>query len=610
LSLNSANKQKLFNNITGTSFYTKCHDKVKVELKELEKEYQKLQQHIDDYNKQFKTIDESIDVGKLEAWRTKSAKLYEKINKRSKELYVILNNVQLLNNFKADILEEIPLRACIGELEYSKINKKQQDDVYNIEKTKRDSLVNKIDIYVNYLKDILKNVELLEGIVWPCTAKEYQEHKASITNYKTTVIPTTQQALDLIEKNIQTNDNEKFKLEVELLNLEKENSLILNNELCPTCNQPLKDRETLVAKFQVIKIDLTSKIKVLGGVISELKPQQLTTKNTIDNYKQLVKTSEDIVSKCDNIAEVSKNIHIDEKYNSYTSIVLKKWVSQWENKLKLNKNHKYVLKDYDVVINNLTKKYDTHLKAAEQLKLLSIPEIYIRNIDTFTKLATHCVAWLNSINDKKEKIVAQLTTHQDNLKHNKNIQKELDQFKSKLEVVLQKLDVSKILERVFHKDGLPRNMMLQNLSILNELFNFYISKIDDGMKGEYITEDKLKSSNETREGMKLVLYHEGKKKPTNLLSAGEAQVIALMERAAFCHLYNMFNENPIDFIMLDEIFAPLDQFYREKMFIALKVLSETYKQIFVISHSDLQMNFDHLIKVIRSEEDARAEVVY
>lgn len=158
-----------------------------------------------------------------------------------------------------------------------------------------------------------------------------------------------------------------------------------------------------------------------------------------------------------------------------------------------------------------------------------------------------------------------------------NTQKELDNMKNGINTLVIDLGHYKDLVIAFSRKGIPALIIDNSIPLIESEANKLLTKFNSDLKVRFIR-DQNKSSSldifvEDSEGMRDI----------GMFSGGEKIRIALALRIALSKLLMLRNDCKIGFLVIDEP-SGLDDDGIECLISALKILSEEYSQILVISH--------------------------
>ena len=90
-----------------------------------------------------------------------------------------------------------------------------------------------------------------------------------------------------------------------------------------------------------------------------------------------------------------------------------------------------------------------------------------------------------------------------------------------------------------------------------------------------------------------------------LFSGGEKTLINFSIRLGISIYLSSNSQNSINTVILDEVFASLDEDNKGKIYSILNTLKARFDKILVISHTDMQSIFPHIIEFERDYEGTR-----
>jgi len=154
------------------------------------------------------------------------------------------------------------------------------------------------------------------------------------------------------------------------------------------------------------------------------------------------------------------------------------------------------------------------------------------------------------------------------------------------------------LVEAFGRNGIPNMLTEVVLSAIQEKANAILAEVAPEMSVEFVTQKETKKGS-TAETLDIMIEYNGVVRPYETYSGGERTILNFAIRLAISqHMAGSMGKK-IELVVLDEVFGALDSSNRAKVVSVLQTLRKSFKQIFVISHSEIKDCFPHLIEVER-----------
>lgn len=263
----------------------------------------------------------------------------------------------------------------------------------------------------------------------------------------------------------------------------------------------------------------------------------------------------------------------------YLKEELAKWVEKerLESELASFKNTKVTFDEFS------QKLYDD---LAGQLKQYSL------RLKEETKLCEQYRSKLADIKEHNTKVKLTTKFNEEAEENNKAIQAKIEKARQELFILQHKQDLLSNWQRILGAQGYRVNKMNKFLGLLNSTMERYSSIISDGkiQCAFYVTEEGK---------IDFTVVDPDKKVAFANWSAGEKARLRLMCLFSILEIQETLGSASYNLLVLDEIFASLDEDGREGLFKVLAHLKGHGKCIYTISHTPIANSvvFDSFIKV-------------
>lgn len=398
--------------------------------------------------------------------------------------------------------------------------------------------------------------------------------------------------------------------------------------------QVLKKYEDFLAKANLEKSEITSKIGFCNGTLSSLEIE----KNNLESNIQDPLVESFICPKCK--SNVSKS-HIENEIgllvtrinsenetkkslqHKYDEVAAN--VTESENRLKIiresiankskiesqikefnsNKNsltqilqdHKDIEEQIAKVLNStkmLQDKKKSYAEKVEEIKnrrekeikdLQDKLDILASKFKTAENEANQITNKIKSLKDKKELCAS----NKDQMNRDIAVSQKDIETRMKYENDIKNIDVSItdelkifkrliLLEDIFGLDGIRTRIIERYLPLLNVYIKEFLDILTNGkMEVKLVINDKSKVD---------MVIEGGMADTFQMLSGGEKMVTRIAVDIALALLSFSRNSQKPEIICLDEIFAPLDDVRTEGVFKVIQKLQDRFSRVLVISHKD------------------------
>jgi len=518
----------------------------------------------------------------IEIWRTLSKDISKDIKKLSDSILSSQNNITIWEEKSKSIGESLfkkePLEKNIENLYKRKIEANEFIQEFYKYKSDLDMLSLKKSSLISESRD-------LEGIVTKIDATKKIEEELSLKLNSFNLEDVEPEINGYTEDLLKFKDNLEFKeseeqelkdknnnLAVEIArinqdikNLESQ-KLNIGSGVCPTCKQEVTEdhlqEENLKVSNQLDSINKTleplnkSKLDILKS-LDIIKTEKGQLKLSIENSELKIKTLED-----------RKNRNIID-YNSCKNNldICKSQLSSFEEN-KLNKIEKIGVLELD--IKSLE---ETLSKIQFNESELKQKTIELTNID---KSLNSLSLELGSLLEKE--------------KSKKDLDNQIDSEKKLLNSYKEEKSVNDELYKIFLE--IPKNIFNESIASIEQFSNEIIEHVMPNLVVK-IYEDTSKKNSPIVIGFE----KNGKYRSYKRLSGGQKTIVNIGLRLGFSKVITQQTMSNIQFIVMDEPFGALDEENRTLVKKILTLISESFNQILVITHTEDAESFPNLITI-------------
>lgn len=486
-----------------------------------------------------------------------------------------------------------------------------------------------LSLLENELNQINSKVEYISGII---TAININEFKNNLNN-KNTKLDKLKNEIKELNDSIKDNKeivNKRKMIENDLNSLEE--NINQKNEEIDQYDSLIKSSNDELKKIKSYKKIDEEKLKIALDEIDKKKENKYSIQSNIEfvnnkikelyNRKLLI-SGKSVCPVCDNkitdemsnkiIANMRKEyekmkIQLNDKkieLDAINKLLDEKEEEYSEMKSKLEENKSIELKKSKIEIN--LENYTINLqKIKKQLDEYAI-KFNLKNEELNKISQTHedideLENKLNEKNEEKDKLISQVSEIKQKINEYKEREKELNKLKDESSKIRENYSVYNILKNVFSKNGIISNVIKNSISEIEEESNAILSDIDSNNKKIILETTRETSSKNLKDTLDIMIETNEGVRRYESFSGGEQSIINFAIRMALAMILSKRENIWNNVIVLDEVFAALDRFHRNKMSIVINYLKKMFSQIFVISHTDVQDLFPHLIRVVKNEK--------
>jgi len=565
LNTDQPGKNDVISKYLGLQHYQDRYDYTKKIFNEITKEQKKLGS-INELQDQIITITEQVNqdrenLKKLEGEKSEKQKIIDSINNKVIELNSLLE--------KVDVLKETNISVVESKL-------KNEREFFKSEKEEYSTLEKWLSS--NFRK------ELSETIV---ESKSNLESKLSSKSAELNDLNDKFSQGNLWIKNNPKKEEVDPKPLEDIISIKREELTNLSNQLpsyrgekCPTCNTVSKKAEPEKEKECIEKINETK--QEISSIESEIKKLKEVVNNNI--------TVEKASLKIQSISNSIKTLEIEIA--------------------ELNRKKDFIDKSKDIIDHNNT--YDKNKNTLSKIK--SSLEQRKKTIDELVELSKNIkinqdkIKKNESINEliskEKEELLQERVFYQNIDKQTTEIFADLRVSENSLKALLERVESVKQQEKQYklysiylqsvHKDGIPAQIIKRKLPIIN-------SKMKSILKD--LVEYKIELWINDKGDIKETFYYNDDKSdslPMDSSSGAQGFLANLAIRDAL-HYASRLPKSSM--CIIDEGFGKLDSIIATNMQQPLQYLKNKYKNVFVVTHTDIIKEFmDHVVLVYKSRE--------
>lgn len=187
-------------------------------------------------------------------------------------------------------------------------------------------------------------------------------------------------------------------------------------------------------------------------------------------------------------------------------------------------------------------------------------------------------------------------------------QKDLDQQSYEYQIDKR---IYEVLKETFDKGGIPSRIIASTVAEIEVEANKILSLLSSGkMRVALVTQKTLKSSDRiaetleihvkylTNKGLSGKLYYD---RLYDLLSGGEKFRVDLALRIALSSILSRRNGYRCETLIIDEGLGSLDDIGKEKFIELTKLVSDQFKLVIIVTHTDVKERYDNVIEVVKRD---------
>ena len=464
------------------------------------------------------------------------------------------------------------------------------------------------------------------------------------------------------DKNIKLLDEHKHLLNTnQILSDIKKNSMeyISNNNTCPICSNVIDNNSILVTNIRREIHSISRKENVVKTDIDIIEKQLQKIEKQLDNKKNIKQALEFLIPIISGMIE--KRFHFYDELNSVIELSqcnygtskstykiiddLFSKIMKKENEIftsrELVKNFEDKLRSENINLERLMNEIDSLFSQQNQaklqiestnkflieyyknLKIVNLEDLLnpflCQNIDELiskrTDLAIHIKEKSNLIEIIKEDVSFLRNEINLRIKRINNLLQSEEELKEKENALRH------ILFLIGEIDGFISNDIVEGklASVLMRSTNYYLVPFTEGRyKIANVSSTMRKIKDKISHGLTMTLLDDkdGVQKSKEQLSGGDESALGLALRIAISKLMSTIRPFKyiekkipmINFIILDEPLTSLDE-ARRNIIMNILINDKSFKQIFLISHAEIEGNNYHSI-MVNDDENSQRQILY
>jgi exonuclease SbcC len=195
------------------------------------------------------------------------------------------------------------------------------------------------------------------------------------------------------------------------------------------------------------------------------------------------------------------------------------------------------------------------------------------------------------LNDQKSDKNENIAVLNEKLKSKKTTEEKLTKAKKKRKALRITIKLHGVVSKAFSKQGIPMDLLRWFNAELEKIASNVYKKFGNG----FITIEEVPGK---QPGLIYYLVDASGKKHLNGLSKGQKMMVFVSLRVALTQLMQRISGVYVDYLILDEIVANLDEENRSTLMSLINgVLSQFYKQVIVVSHASMRNIFNKTVSV-------------
>ena len=417
--------------------------------------------------------------------------------------------------------------------------------------------------------------------------EELEVYNSSINSTMSLVSEVQEELKDIIES-INSEDKSRIKLLSDIDSLRRTMSKVSEGK----CSHCLQDISTeYVASHQA---SISSEIDKITSALSEIDNRiSVLNKSRVELSEKEQKLVSDMKMDSQKFSDLEKVISENEKKTLEVALQIKTLESSVASHSALIDKHtesiallNTQLSDIGTIINTLT---DDITKLESELAKLSdsdrdslVKELYDISgvIDYKTGIIRDTLVKQGQVKSKTEELNTIISKKA-------SLTVTLDTLKTEIKVFTIMVDIYKsMIESVFN----------DSVRLIEYYANLFLQKVYPNYSVRVYRDTKSK-----REPLIYEFICDGSKRNYSMLSGGQKTVADISLRLGFSKTLSDRAQTKIDFVCLDEPFESLDEPNREVIKSILVSLRDTFKQIFIISHTPDARDCTHTVKVFMNK---------
>lgn len=174
---------------------------------------------------------------------------------------------------------------------------------------------------------------------------------------------------------------------------------------------------------------------------------------------------------------------------------------------------------------------------------------------------------------------------QSEIELNKKLSRQVEDDRQSLAKLVDDMVVYDHLIDVFGKNGIQALIIENAIGVVEQFANDILVQMQSrfGVKFKTLRENKSGTVTET---LDIVIDDNGQERLFESYSGGEQTIVNLAIRLALSKIISSLHGVRVESLYLDEVLAALDEFNRQEAIKVIAYLSKSFKQVFIISHTN------------------------
>jgi exonuclease SbcC len=184
-------------------------------------------------------------------------------------------------------------------------------------------------------------------------------------------------------------------------------------------------------------------------------------------------------------------------------------------------------------------------------------------------------------------------------------------LRNEREAITKSISRLKILERAFGKDGIPALLIEQALPEIEAQANDMLDRLTaGGMSVRFNTQRQLKSKDEKRETLDILISDSSGEREYEMFSGGEAFRVDFAMRLALSRVLAHRAGARLQTLFIDEGFGSQDAYGKQRLMEAINLVRPEFAKILVITHlEEMKDQFPARIEVEKTLQGSRVRIL-
>jgi len=498
---------------------------------------------------------------------------YKEVNEKLKELNFDLNSLKSKKELLDNNIKDIDVVKIKKQYKENKIKLTTQKETLETYRGKENSNIKLKETY-NKIMSKFENTKKNQSILIEDKSRyEIKLNKFVINERKDETglknkLEKIKNEGDILRENINKSEVELNSIKNKIEYNEERIKNICDNDNCPVCENDLKDNSKK------------------NKLINKIKDSNIIFQNTIQGIEKSIINDKKILNEL-KVQYVNKksNLELIEKQNKEIDIEIERKKGVQDN------------------LNNINKKLSILEKEIEQLKI-ELKENSIKGIQDYSEE-------IRELSIKIEELI-RITTRQRNdiIGYEKTVE-DIKSYETKIKKLHNEINNYTILKDIFGKNGIIAEIIKVSIDQIQDYANNILKDIcGQEFEIEFETLKELKNKKaELKDTLDIKIITKKGIRGYKSFSGGERAIINFALRMSLSKLLSDISKNTFEFIVLDEIFGSLDEYHSDKLIKVINYLKNSFKQIFIISHTNIKDSFTNQITIEKNNKTGVSKVV-